>query len=331
MVVKTFWVTTRTAPVPPAVITRLQREHNVTVSIWPADISSTLRRYNRDHTGQEVTIHAIDLFYVPPADPLPPKASYPWRLVLPLKIGSLDSTLSVLPALNISVSDIDFLYRPRYHSVIEALALMHTTADPALNATGFCHDDIKLDNIFLRNSTHEMFLGDMGQTRPLVHRWHKGWRDCRLVDAHRAWKSYLQLLREGSARDAEFDVLLMAREVDWARAYWGWVGMKEPTLPQEQLVKGFWGLPPVQTSMMFPVFREGRVVRVEMGREEAIAELERLRREILRYNKTASVGVRPWWWWDVPGLPTGGHHDVVNKELKVIIHEGGRLVGMPGT
>ncbi|KAF8428961.1 hypothetical protein EV426DRAFT_639568 [Tirmania nivea] len=115
------------------------------------------------------------------------------------------------------------------------------------SAEGYCHGDVKLDNIFIRRvaaekkptiettisdadaATHQfrkpedylavmktekehptlepprgprhyLVLSDLSQTRPLHHTRHmrNNWRDCRLVDMDRAWRSYLQLLRMGS-------------------------------------------------------------------------------------------------------------------------------------
>jgi len=115
------------------------------------------------------------------------------------------------------------------------------------NAQGYCHGDVKLDNIFIRRVAsekkatiettisdadaashqpkqledylaimetekahpslepprgprHYLVLADLSQTRPLHHIHHirQNWRDCRLVDMDRAWRSYLQLLRMGS-------------------------------------------------------------------------------------------------------------------------------------
>lgn len=115
------------------------------------------------------------------------------------------------------------------------------------NAQGYCHGDVKLDNIFIRRVAaekkpiiettisdtdaalhqfrnpedylavminekahptlepprgprHYLVLSDLCQTRPLHHIYHirNNWRDCRLVDMDRTWRSYLQLLRMGS-------------------------------------------------------------------------------------------------------------------------------------
>ena len=337
VVIKTFWSVTRTAPVPAGVAARLLREHGVVAAVWPADISSTLRAYPRDHLGRAVTIHATDVFYVPTAGALaardPPQ---PWRLVLPLlATGSLDGLAEPLALLNVTAGAVDGAYRARFAGVLGALARMH--------ARGFCHDDVKPDNVFLRNAAHEMLLGDMGQTRPLVHRWHAGWRDCRLVDAHRAWKSYLLLLRTGAARDAGaagFDALFVAREADWAKAYWEWARMPQPTLPQDMQrrvrgheARGFWDSAPGNGRVMFPELGPGgKVVRRSMKPAEAIAQVEKVRREMVAYKKAQKAGEiveKQWWWWDMPAEPV--KNQTVIDELNVISHEGAWLLGMPGT
>jgi hypothetical protein len=334
VVIKTFFSTTRTQDLPPEVANRLQREHNITITRWPVDISATLRQYGvpKASAEEDLTIQALDAFYVP-YNGTERNAPLPWKLVLPLyPSGSLDSAQAALSFLNLSTADIDFLYRSRYRAVFEALGRMHTTMDAGNNITGFCHDDVKIDNVFLRNAAHEMLLGDLGQTRSLNHSWHTDWRDCRLVDAHRAWKTYLVLLRDASARNqpSEFDDQLMSRSTEWAKAYWRW---KETdlTLPQEMLDHdgAFWDWEPTGT-IDFPVFREGRMEKFPMGREEAFEKLEDIRSEYARFRKARKDGTagdwRPWWWWSAPKVAS---NDTVVAELKVI--DNAKLMGLPGT
>lgn len=353
VVIKTFFPWTREEDMPKEIAARLQRDYNITEKKWPVDITATLRRYNaKSSMADDLTVHPIDVFYVPRTEKeLGPKERppLPWRMVLPLySSGSLDSAAAALAYLNLTTADIDFLYRPRYKTIFEALGRMHTTVEPESNATGFCHDDIKLDNLFLRNEAHEIMVGDMGQTRSLSHSYHKKWYDCRLVDAHRAWKTYLVLLRNSSARNngtSEFDEELMAQTTDWADAYWNWLE-SDLTLPQHMVPElddmeeeeeeegagagnsthGFWNTTPKGT-INFPVYREGRIEKVAMGREEAFRELGEIKKELTEFKKARNAGTAgewvPWWWWNATS-------PVVNKtveyELKVI--DGAHLVGL---
>lgn len=330
---------------PRRVSDRLYYEHNITDTKWPCDINATLRRYNNDSsslTGEDLTTHAIDAFYVP-SNSTDKSRPLLWKMVLPLYGGALDSPTEALSYLNMSTTAIDFLYRPRYRTVFEGLARMHTTQDPLLNNTGFCHDDIKIDNLFLRNGLHEIILGDLGQTRTLDDKFHNGWVDCRLVDAHRAWKTYLVLIRDASMRGrgpSEFDAQFVTRTTEWAAAYWRWLE-KERTVPQhmidaqadaewnEATTKGFWDTAPQGTTIDFPVFENGVIMRVPMSRDEAFQHLEIMRVEFEAFKKAKNDQTAgdwaPWWYWNRPIVFGNGQ---IEQELKVI--NGAKLVGLGG-
>ena len=358
VIIKTFFSTTRMDSAPREVVDRLQLEHNITANKWPSDITATLRRYNNGlsaGSGEDLTVNAIDAFYVP-SNSTDPSRPLLWKMVLPLYAGALDSPTEALSYLNMSTSAIDFLYRPRYRTVFEGLARMHTTRDPALNNSGFCHDDIKLDNLFLRNEQHEIVLGDMGQTRTLDDQFHRGWIDCRLVDAHRAWKSYLVLIRDASMRGrgpSEFDAQFATRTTEWAAAYWRWVE-EDTALPQNMLEEGaeedvggdaaaaaagggvgkrepkrFWDSEPQDSTIDFPVFRDGIVMRIPMGREDAFRHLEAVRVEFEAFRKAKKDQTAgdwmPWWYWERPVVFGNGD---IESELKVI--NGAWLIGLGG-
>ncbi|KAF8544573.1 hypothetical protein BDD12DRAFT_872815 [Trichophaea hybrida] len=358
VVIKTFFSFTREEYIPKKVAVRLLRDYNITEKRWPVDISATLRRYNaKSPMADDLTVHPIDVFYVPrPEIELGPRerAPLPWRMVLPLyNSGSLDFAQAALAYLNLTTTEIDFLYRPRYKTVFEALGRMHTTMELESNATGFCHDDIKIDNLFLRNEAHEIMVGDMGQSRPLSHAYHKKWYDCRLVDAHRAWKTYLVLLRGASDRSngtSEFDEQFMSQTTEWAAAYWNWMEdeliLPEHMFPKFETLEGeeeededegemntgnstyrFWGTIPKGT-INFPVYRKGRIEKVAMGREEAIREVEVVRKELAEFKKARSSRTGyapewvPWWWWNIT---TPVANKTVEYELRVVE---GQLVGL---
>ena len=305
LVIKTFFSTTRTEPIPEAIAARLKSEHNITATQWPVDIAATLRNYG----NAPLTIHALDAFLVTPS----PADTLPWKLVLPLySSGSLDAAADALSFLNLSATTIDRLYRPRFRTVLLALTQMH--------AAGFCHDDVKIDNIFLRDEAHGMLLGDLGQTRPLDHPWHSQWRDCRLVDYHRTWRTYLVLLREGARRDGEFDELLIRREAEWAAAYWAWTKNPMPVMDDE-----FWGKE-MGGEVEMPV--EGG--RTELMAEDRAVELvRRVAAELQPVKKARKEGKPvelPWWFWERPARVA---NETVETELKVI--DGARLIGLERT
>ncbi|KAI5818949.1 hypothetical protein BZA77DRAFT_175119 [Pyronema omphalodes] len=371
VVIKTFFSMTRDQQLPYSVLALLEK-NNITISRWPVDLSATLRRYTgsdntyrfsiseTDDEDNEVdtsntnttlttpkdgTIHPLDIFHVPNTPP----QTHPWRMVLPLYPGSLDSVASTTAFLNLTTADLDFLYRPHFSAIFRTLGQMHQTTEytGSLSASdftinGFCHDDVKLDNIFLKNRQHELLVGDMGQVRSLEHDWHKSnkW-ECRLIDAHRSWRTYLTLLREGSL-GAEFSAGqemgldkkedqsawgaqgafgrdLMEGKVQWAKAYWSWKVQK--TLPQDFPEGGWWDEVP-EGVVMVPTPKGP----IGMTREEAIEYIEGVRMELGEYKKAVKAGValeKPWWWWEVKRnkLP-----EEVERELKVI--DGAVLVGM---
>ena len=90
---------------------------------------------------------------------------------------------------------LDKIFRPVLTSVLEGLKPLHKA--------GYCHDGIKLENIFAADTKHWL-LGDLGNFRHFGHRWHATWRlkreyqraDCELNDVRRALKANISFLRE---------------------------------------------------------------------------------------------------------------------------------------
>jgi hypothetical protein len=75
------------------------------------------------------------------------------------------------------------------------------------------------------------------------------------------------------------------------------------------------------------VYREGRIEKVAMGREEAFRELGEIKKELTEFKKARNAGTAgewvPWWWWNATS-PVA--NKTVEYELKVI--DGAHLVGL---
>lgn len=163
-----------------------------------------------------------------------PEQEPQWHLVTPLMKGGTLQSLAKTIARNqtdteLSIRTLDVRFRPRFNELLSALEVIHSR--------GLCHDDLKLDNVFVDESSPDddglWLLGDLGNVRQVSHPYHasKIWMhsnkelpDCRANDALRATKTYLQFLRRAvdSSRGTRSGVdkaLLEARE-PWARLLW---------------------------------------------------------------------------------------------------------------
>jgi serine/threonine protein kinase len=99
-----------------------------------------------------------------------------------------------------------------------------------LHKRGYCHDDVKPQNIFIESPEHWL-LGDLGNARNVEHGWHSTnlwrrrnqWSDCQLNDIRRALKSYMFFLRDACDDADAFDYVFLHAETEWARLYWTFV------------------------------------------------------------------------------------------------------------
>lgn len=179
-----------------------------------------------------------DYFLLPTGDGTPGQ----WHLVTPfLKTGTLEhlarriqneSTLQ-------TADDVDMRYRPSFNRLLKTLSTMHSEHE-------LCHDDIKMDNIFVTDSARpsgntsstpsekeaHWLLADLGNARQPNHSYHSSllWAhdngqntDCRVNDVIRLLKSYLLFLQAGvTAGDSGsgFDGAFLAASAPWSRLYW---------------------------------------------------------------------------------------------------------------
>ncbi|KAG6367773.1 hypothetical protein INS49_001968 [Diaporthe citri] len=178
-----------------------------------------------------------DYFLLPTGDGTPGQ----WHLVTPfLETGTLEhlarrvqneSTLQ-------TADDVDMRYRPSFSRLLKALSTMHSQQ--------LCHDDIKMDNIFVTDSAQpsgntsstpsekeaHWLLGDLGNARQPNHSYHSSllWAhdngqntDCRVNDVVRLLKSYLLFLQAAvTAGDSgnAFNAAFLAASARWSRLYW---------------------------------------------------------------------------------------------------------------
>lgn len=154
-----------------------------------------------------------------------------WQLVTPfIPGGTLDGLAPKVgrsePGRSTSALDAEF--RPALHQLLATLDQLHRH--------GFCHDDVKSDNIFVVDR-HRWLLGDLGNVREVNHPYHRtaDWvsrnhlSDCRASDLRRMIKSYLRFLRSATAAASivsvphgqfAFDSAFHARNMSWSRLYW---------------------------------------------------------------------------------------------------------------
>ncbi|KAK7717019.1 hypothetical protein SLS57_006426 [Botryosphaeria dothidea] len=175
------------------------------LNTWPTEIPATLLlaglhphhsttnlTHQGPHTFQHGLIPASDFFIAlspNPTSPLLPSWTTPsWHLVTPyLPHGTLASLAITLAQQsgNHTLAALDASFRPSFARLLSALATLH--------AKGFCHDDVKADNIYIAPTHHSWLLGDLGQVRAVGHAYHRTrhwarrnqWADCRANDLAR--------------------------------------------------------------------------------------------------------------------------------------------------
>jgi hypothetical protein len=168
-----------------------------------------------------------------------------WHLVTPfLPLGNLGKLVHQLRRSGNSYTarDLDIMFRPSIERLLEILGGMHLDS-------GLCHDDVKLDNIFLGSSqpvldtpkleagsATEWLLGDLGNVRERDHPYHSSnlWTlsgnlpDCRANDVLRLLKVYMTFLRESMADPTKFDEEFFQDSQPWSRLFWSvWEDARE--------------------------------------------------------------------------------------------------------
>ncbi|CBY00739.1 hypothetical protein LEMA_P018690.1 [Plenodomus lingam JN3] len=144
-----------------------------------------------------------------------------WHLVTPLlRNGNLNTLAKKLlqEEQSKTVHERDVRFRPAFNQLLVTLDTLHSS--------GYCHDDIKPDNIFVRDESHWV-LGDLGNLRNILHPYHKSrlWKsnqqlaDCRANDTIRLLKSYLKFIRSSLDADS-FNMELYDGQAPLGRLFW---------------------------------------------------------------------------------------------------------------
>ncbi|KAH7055832.1 hypothetical protein B0J12DRAFT_569720, partial [Macrophomina phaseolina] len=250
------------------------------LSTWPSEIPATLllaglhRHYSTHNlTHQDALLShpivttgllpALDFFIALHSSPplrLPRCSARSWHLVTPYiphgaTLASLARSLGQAGNNNsrTTIADVDSAARPNLARLLSALATLH--------AKGYCHNDVKPDNIFAvllpgppqpssLTTAHALdrsrwLLADLGQLRPVAHPWHASrgwvwrnqWHDCAKNDVRRMLKSYLAFVRGvvGEAERARFDRAFFAEGAALSSLYWDFV--REPVGAEEMVGK----------------------------------------------------------------------------------------------
>jgi hypothetical protein len=146
-----------------------------------------------------------------------------WHLVTPLLPGGNLNDLARMSKAELAFEDfrqVDSVYRGAFNKLLGTLESLHSR--------GFCHDDIKPANIFIKDD-HNWVLGDLGNVRHTSHPYHasglwlrdnKQLPDCRANDAVRALKTYLQLVRGATKDTASFDTAFFEKKQSLSRLFW---------------------------------------------------------------------------------------------------------------
>lgn len=190
-------------------------------SRWPVEIEAGLLLGNRRTSNENAYVPVRDYFV------LQSKSSkWRWAMVTPfIESGTLLNLAEATKVHERTTQKLDKIFRQVLHKVLHHLRPLHTA--------GYCHDDVKPDNIFIANTTHWL-LGDLGNVRHFDHPWHatgrwkreNQWADCELNDVRRLLKSYMQFLRNAGEDPAEFDRAFYAEEQAWSKLYWQY--MRQP-------------------------------------------------------------------------------------------------------
>ncbi|KAI6778593.1 uncharacterized protein J7T54_003372 [Emericellopsis cladophorae] len=205
---------------------------------WPTEVAASLIMGGMRGRGETIEDDAsflpvIDYFLAsPPAkDQL---QSRKWHFVTEFQangnLGKLGQRLRESESVY-TARDLDTIFRPSLNRVLQALEDMHANHD-------LCHDDLKMDNIFLGNrhnaterlppteATHWL-LADLGNAREREHAYHATtiWRsrnlmDCRANDVVRLMKTYLEFLRMSVDDLERFDAELFEAAEPWSRLSW---------------------------------------------------------------------------------------------------------------
>lgn len=196
---------------------------------WPTDIEASLLIGSWTGVNGTAFVPVRDYFVLNDE-----RSTWHWALVTPfIEDGTLEKLAENTKVHERTPQKLDIIFRPVLEVVLGNLGSLH--------ASRFCHDDIKLDNIFVADTKHWL-IGDLGCVRHFAHPWHltgrikrdNQWQDCQLNDIRRLLKTYMTFLRRASRDTEAFDRSFVGKEQAWSRFYWRW--MEQPVSAAKTLV-----------------------------------------------------------------------------------------------
>lgn len=224
-----------------------------TTSRWPPEIPTSLllgglhdpNQPPPTGPNQSGFVPVLDYFLLPT---VPSEHQNEWYLVTPfLESGTLQHLAERLQSREPPPTplELDARFRPSFNRILQALDTMQSQHE-------LCHDDIKMDNIFITNSissedggidgnySHSpqsgqdahWLLADLGNAREPSHSYHSSllWThdngqhpDCRINDLIRLVKTYVMFLRAATAptyASAQFEGEFLTASSPWSQLYW---------------------------------------------------------------------------------------------------------------
>lgn len=267
----------------PGTTSKLAWPPEIPVSLLLGGLADTTRPHELTVPDNVHFVPVLDYFLLPTAED-DEQQSGEWHLVTPfLSSGTLNHLAKRLRHLepSLTTDELDAHFRPSFHRILEALDIMHSQHN-------LCHDDVKLDNIFVTDylsapveapghtsysadatkDTHWL-LGDLGNAREPSHGYHTSllWShdngqhaDCRVNDLRRLVKSYVLFLQAATKRSAThrdaFVQSFLTASAPWSRLYWYTMNRNYDTL-ENGVVAAARHIQNMSTTVFSPVDAEG--------------------------------------------------------------------------
>ena len=220
VVVKTYTGVPRN-PVP----TELAYDFEDYTEMWQVEIEASLH-FSEWRNGNETAFVPVRDYFILESGSEANGKKWEWALVTPfVEDGTLETLAKSTQVHERTPQKLDKIFRPVFDKLLESLKLLHDS--------GFCHDDIKSDNIFIADTKHWL-LGDLGNVRQFEHPWHSTrrvkrenqWSNCVLNDVRRLLQTYMTFLREACGNSVDFDREFYREQQAWSKLYWAW--MRQP-------------------------------------------------------------------------------------------------------
>ena len=188
---------------------------------WQAEIEAGLHFGDWKNGDEKAFVPVKDYFILETG-----AEQWQWALVTPfVEDGTLESLAKRTEVHERTPQKLDTIFRNPLERFLMSLRLLHDA--------GFCHDDIKSDNVFIANATRWL-VGDLGNVRHFGHPWHgtrrwkreNQWSDCVFNDIRRTLKTYMTFVRDSCGNQLDFDREFYSSRQAWNSFYWEW--MQQP-------------------------------------------------------------------------------------------------------